>query len=211
MYVYYKNSAISSSLSTRCNFIVKQLSIYSYMKNMRTKRTLVLVLVGLVCALTSWAQGDKASRPSPPATASGKIGGAMVTINYSSPAVKGRDVWDPNGTLAPYGKVWRAGANEATIFETDKDIKVEGKVLPAGKYSLFAIPGEKEWKFIFNSQTGQWGIKRGGVANREEANDVLTVSAKPKKSSMNEQLKYDVTGKGVVLKWDTVEVPLAIK
>ncbi len=135
----------------------------------------------------------------------------MVTINYSSPSVKGRDIWDSNGTLAPYGKVWRAGANEATIFETDKDIKVEGQALPAGKYSLFAMPGEKEWKFIFNSQTGQWGIKKGGVANRDPANDVLTVSVKPKKTSMSEQLMYDVTGKSVVLKWDTVEVPMAIK
>lgn len=167
--------------------------------------------MGLVCALSGWAQGDKASRPSPPVTASGKVGGATVSINYNSPSVKGRQVWDPNGTLAPYGKVWRAGANEATVFETDKDIKVEGKTLPAGKYSLFAIPGENEWKIIFNSETGQWGVKRGGVANRDPANDVLTVSAKPKKSAMSERLQYDVTGKGVALKWDTVEVPIAIK
>lgn len=131
-------------------------------------------------------------------------------ISYGSPSVKGRQVWDPNGTLAPYGKIWRAGANEATIFETDKDIKVEGKNLPAGKYSLFAIPDQKEWKFIFNSQTGQWGIKRGGEANRDPANDVLTVAAKPKTTSMTERLVFDVTGKGIVLKWDTVEVPLTI-
>lgn len=181
------------------------------MKNLVKNRILVLTLVGLVCSLSSWAQGDKASRPSPPATASGKVNGATITISYSGPSVKGRQVWDPSGTLAPYGKVWRAGANEATIFETDKDIKVEGKNLPAGKYSLFAIPDQKEWKFIFNSQTGQWGIKRGGEANRDPANDVLTVEAKPKTSAMTERLMYDVTGKGVVLKWDTVEVPIAIK
>ncbi len=181
------------------------------MKNRQTNRILFLIMVCLVGALSSWAQGDKANRPSPPATASGKIGDATVTITYSSPSVKGRNVWDSEGKLAPYGKVWRAGANEATILETDKDIKVEGKALPAGKYSLFAIPGEKEWKFILNSQTGQWGVKRGGEANRDPANDVVTVSAKPKKASMNEQLKYEVTGKGIILKWDTVEVPMTLK
>jgi hypothetical protein len=154
-------------------------------------------------------QGDKASRPSPPATASGKVGGATISISYGSPSVKGRKVW---GELVPYGKAWRAGANEATIFETDKAITVEGESLPAGKYSLFAIPGENEWQMIFNSQTGQWGIKRGGDANRDPANDVLTVSAKPvKSSSMNERLAYEVTNNGIVLKWENLEVPIAIK
>ncbi|WP_197933060.1 DUF2911 domain-containing protein [Spirosoma aureum] len=181
---------------------------------MRTKhisRVITLTLAGVLMTMMTWAQGDKANRPSPPATASGKIKDATITINYSSPSVKGRQVWDPSGTLAPYGKVWRAGANEATIFETDKDIKVEGKTLPAGKYSLFAIPDQKEWKIIFNSQTGQWGIKRGGEANRDPANDVLTVSVKPATAPMTERLVYNVTGKGVVLKWETVEVPIAIQ
>ncbi|WP_080239422.1 DUF2911 domain-containing protein [Spirosoma rigui] len=181
------------------------------MKRTRQIRILALTLVSLVCSLSSWAQGDKANRPSPPATATGKINGATIMISYGSPSVKGRQVWDPSGTLAPYGKVWRAGANEATIFETDKAITVEGKNLPAGKYSLFAIPDQKEWKFIFNSQTGQWGIKRGGEANRDPANDVLTVAAKPTSSGMTERLVYDVTDKGMVLKWDTVEVPISIK
>ncbi|MDB5240938.1 MAG: hypothetical protein JWP57_1563 [Spirosoma sp.] len=112
----------------------------------------------------------------------------------------------------PYGKVWRAGANEATIFETDKAIKVEGKALPAGKYTLFAMPGEKEWQIIFNSQTGQWGIKRGGDANLDRANDVLTVSAKPVKSStMNEKLLYEVNPKGISLKWENLDIPISIK
>ncbi len=173
-----------------------------------TNRVLITLFAIGLSTLSTLAQGDKASRPSPPATASGKIGDANVTINYSSPSVKGRTIW---GDLVPYGKVWRAGANEATLFETDKEVKVEGKALPAGKYTLFAIPGEKEWQFIFNSQTGQWGIKRGGDANLDRANDVLTVSAKPTQSSMNERLVYDVTKSGFVLKWGNLEVPVAIK
>jgi hypothetical protein len=173
------------------------------------KARFVIALAGMLVTSTLWAQADKASRPSPPATATGKIKGATITINYSSPSVKGRRIF---GDLVPYGQVWRAGANEATIFETDKDIKVEGKALPAGKYSLYAIPGEKEWTIIFNKQTGQWGVKRGGATSRDEAQDALTVKVKPKKSSgMTERLAYDVSDQGFVLRWENAEVPVSIK
>jgi hypothetical protein len=167
--------------------------------------TTVLVLFSLA---TLFAQSDKSKRPSPPAKANGKVGAATITIDYSSPSVKGRKVW---GDLVPYGKAWRAGANEATIFETDKEIKVEGKALPAGKYSLFAIPGEKEWTIIFNSETGQWGVKDGGAANLDRSKDVLVVTVKPKASPMNEKLLYAVSPNGFSLKWDKVEVPVAVK
>ena len=179
------------------------------MNQRKIQTRLALALAGLLMASFAFAQGDKASRPSPPATASGKIKDANITINYSSPAAKGRKIF---GGLVPYGEVWRAGANEATIFETDQDLKIEGKTLPAGKYSLYAIPGEKEWTIIFNKQTGQWGIKRGGVTSRDPAQDALLVQVKPKKSaSMNERLAYDVSDKGFVLKWENTEVPVSIK
>src|SRR6187402_3904522 len=76
--------------------------------------------------------------PSPPAKASETIeNGAVITINYSQPSVKGRTI---GKDLEPMeGKVWRTGANEATVFETTKDVMVEGKKLPAGKYGLFTI------------------------------------------------------------------------
>lgn len=157
----------------------------------------------------AFAQGDKSQRASPPATATGKVGNATITINYSSPAVKGRKVW---GDLVPYDKAWRAGANEATTFTTDKDIKVEGQTLPAGSYSLFAIPGASQWQFVFNKQTGQWGIKRTGEANYDAANNALTVAVKPQTTAdMTERLLYDVNGKGFVLKWENLEVPVRIK
>ena len=176
------------------------------------KRALLLssfIISGLLFSALAHAQGDKSQRPSPPATATGKIGNANITINYSSPAVKGRKIW---GELVPYDKTWRAGANEATIFETDHDIKVEGKTLPAGKYSLFATPGAKEWTFIFNSQTGQWGIKRTGEANFDPANNVLTVTAKAEKSkTFRERLTYAIDKKGFTLQWENLEVPVKIK
>ena len=156
---------------------------------------------------TAIAQGNPPA--SPATTATGKIGEATLTINYNSPSVKGRQIW---GALVPYGKAWRAGANKATVFETDKDLMIEGKTLAAGKYSLFAIPNEKEWSIIFNSETGQWGIKKGGEANRDPAKDVLTVAVKPQKASaLNEKLQYDVSTKGFMLKWENIEVPVAVQ
>jgi hypothetical protein len=145
---------------------------------------------------------------SPAATATGKIGTANIAINYSSPAVNGRKIW---GELVPYDKVWRAGANTATSIETDKDIIIEGKKLPAGKYSFFATPGEKEWTIILNAETGQWGIK-SGQANRDPAKDVLTAVVKPRQSaSLNERLAYVVNKDGIVLQWENLEVPIAVK
>ncbi|SDL50482.1 Protein of unknown function [Catalinimonas alkaloidigena] len=150
------------------------------------------------------AQDDPSKRPSPPATASGKVKGANITVNYSSPAVKGRTVW---GELVPYNEVWRAGANEATTFETDKDIMVEGKALPAGKYSFFTIPGEKEWTIVFNKVAEQWGAYK-----YDQSEDALRVTVKPKKAKeMHERLAYEVNNKGLVLQWENMEVPVAIK
>lgn len=179
------------------------------MNSLKIQSRFFLVLAGLFMTAVVWAQGDKSSRPSPPATASGKVKDASITINYSSPAVKDRKIF---GGLVPYGEVWRAGANEATVFETNKDIKVEGKTLPAGKYSLYAIPGEKEWTIVFNKQTGQWGVKRGGVTSRDPAQDALSVQVKPKKASaFAERLVYEVNNNGFLLRWENTEVPVSIK
>lgn len=167
-------------------------------------RGFVLALMGILMSSMTWAQPA-----SPAATATGKVKEASITINYSSPAVKGRKIW---GDLVPYDKVWRAGANKATEFVTDKDIKVEGKSLPAGKYSLYAIPGEKEWTIIFNSATGQWGVQRGGDASADPAKDVLRVTVKPEKSNeFNERLTYMVDTNGFALYWDNLKVPVSIK
>lgn len=172
------------------------------------KNTFLLTLLFLCTMTASVFAQDAKPVASPAATATGKVGGANITIDYSSPAVKGRTIW---GELVPYGKAWRAGANAATTFTTDKDIKVEGKTLKAGTYSVFMVPGEKEWQIIFNSQTGQWGTNRQG-ANFDPANNVLTVNVKPKKSAtMNERLVYEITNKGFALKWENLEVPVAIK
>lgn len=172
------------------------------MKTSFTTKNAFLILFGLLCSLTVQAQDNQ--KPSPPMTATGKIKDATITINYSSPAVRERAIW---GKLVPYGKVWRAGANEATIFETDKDIKVEGKALPAGKYALFTIPTEGDWTIIFNKEAEQWGAYK-----YDESKDALRVTVKAKKTdALQERLTYTVKDKSVVLSWEKVEVPIAIQ
>lgn len=171
------------------------------------KSTVVLLLITAATATLFKANAqdeDKSKRPSPPATASAKVGDANVTINYGQPSVKGRKVW---GELVPFGQVWRTGANEATTFETDKDIKVQGKALPAGKYGFFTIPGKNEWTIIFNKVPNQWGAFK-----YDATKDFLRVTAKPKKSgAFNEKLLYTVNKKGAVsIAWENLDVDFKI-
>lgn len=143
--------------------------------------------------------------PSPAATTTGKIKDATITINYSSPAVKGRTIW---GGLEKYDVVWRAGANDATTFETDKDIMVQGKKLPAGKYSFFLLPRESgTWTAIFNTVPKQWGAFK-----YEEAKDQLRVDVKVKAlKETQERLVYKINKGGFALEWDKVAVPVSVK
>ncbi len=95
-----------------------------------------------------------------------------LEVFYNRPYKKGRNVF---GALVPYDKVWRTGANEATTFETNRDLLMEGQVLKSGKYSVWTIPGTETWTIIFNRQHGQWGVNSDGEPNRDPANDVLSV------------------------------------
>ncbi len=159
----------------------------------------------MLLTATGFAQDDKSKRPSPPAKATGKVGNTTITIDYSRPSVKGRKVWsEPN--LAPYGKVWRTGANEATTFEVNNDVTVEGKALPAGKYSLFTIPGQNEWTVIFNKVSKQWGTQY------DEIKDALRVKVKPKKApKMTEQFTINVDNKGTVaMLWENAQVDFKV-
>jgi hypothetical protein len=170
------------------------------------KKLFSLSFLVFLCAFlfSTGAQAQGQAPASPAQKANGKVGGADIAIAYSSPAVKGRTVW---GELVPYGKVWRAGANEATTFETSKDIQVEGKTLPAGKYSFFTIPEQNQWTVIFNKEPKQWG-----AYNYKSENDILRVNVKPRKSaSFNERLNYLVNKDGITLQWADLEVPVAIK
>ncbi len=181
-------------------------------------KTLFQFKAGALCAMAMLATAVTFAQGKPPASprdsVSGMIGKAMVSINYGAPSLRGRKFF---GAIEPYGKPWRSGANQSTTFTTDKDIMVEGKKLPAGKYSFFTVPGETEWKVIFNSQVGQWGIKkdpsdpRGSSANDDPSKDVLVVTVKPKKAGPTERLTYKINPKGFSLLWEDVEIPVMVK
>ena len=95
-----------------------------------------------------------------------------LEVFYNRPYKKERVIF---GELVPYGVVWRTGANEATTFTTNKDLMVDGSFLPAGKYTLWTIPGEESWKVIFNSKMYPWGIDSEMKAYREAEFDVLVL------------------------------------
>ncbi|MCJ0742085.1 DUF2911 domain-containing protein [Pedobacter montanisoli] len=139
---------------------------------MKSSIKLVLVLFVLVILGENIkAQGIKMPQPSTSQTISQDFGLGKITVNYSRPNVKGRKIF---GALELYDKVWRTGANSATVIKFTDAVKVEGKDLPAGEYALFTIPGKTEWTIIFNK-----GVKEWGAYTYSEANDVLRVKVKP--------------------------------
>ncbi len=151
-------------------------------------QTLSVLLFVLGVTLNSNCQEDKSKRPSPPANVSKTIGDLTLTVDYSSPGVKGRKLW---GGLVPFDEVWRTGANEATTFEVNKDVVIEGQKLPSGKYGLFTIPGESEWVFIFNKEPDQWG-----AYDYESKLDALRVTVKPTKATtFTERLAFEIAEK----------------
>ena len=132
----------------------------------------LLIVLGFVAKFFV-KQHDKSF--SPEEQVSFKADDLSIQVFYNRPFKKGREIF---GSLVPYNKVWRTGANEATTFQTSKDLIIEGKTLKRGKYTLWTIPGEEGWEIIFNSETGQWGIGSDGEANRNPSKDVLNVEVR---------------------------------
>lgn len=162
------------------------------------KRIIFLLALTVGFTLNTIAQQDKTKRASPPDSVTVTTdNGVTIAIDYSRPYLKGRDLL----TLTPIGKVWRTGANEATTFEIDKDVKINGQKLPAGKYSLYTIPGENESTIIFNKTWKQWGTQY------DEEADVLRVkTATSLENPMVEQftIRADKKGKVSLLWGDAV-------
>lgn len=132
--------------------------------------------------------------------------GANVKVSYGQPSKRDRVIF---GKLVPYGEVWRTGANEATEITFAKDGTFGGKPVKAGTYSLFTIPGEKEWTFILNSELKQWGAYK---YNEIKGKDVLKVTAPATTvGAAVEKLTITLPAGKLVLEWDKTKVEVAVK
>jgi Protein of unknown function (DUF2911) len=174
-------------------------------------RKSILVCTGLIVSVaigTALAQQDKSKRPSPPAKAECKLaGGKSVVIDYSSPRAKGRKIF---GDLVPYGQVWRAGANESTTFVTDTDLSVGGTPVPAGNYTIFAIPNADKWTLVISKKTGEWGTAYPGPGE-----DLARIDMKASKLSSpleNFTIGFEQSGATCTLHmdWETTRASIDI-
>ena len=120
---------------------------------MGSMRTLIILGISAVLLGSVFAQQQK--RVSPHEKASIDVNGKNITIEYGRPYLKGRKA--VGGSLVPYGKVWRTGADEATTLTTAGDLDIGGLRVPAGTYALFTLPGENKWTLIVSKNAKQWG------------------------------------------------------
>jgi Protein of unknown function (DUF2911) len=131
-----------------------------------------------------------------------------ITVNYHRPLVNGRKIW---GALVPYGKVWRAGANENTTIEFSDDVSVEGKPLAKGLYGLHMIPNQDSWTVIFSKTNTAWGSY-----SYDQKDDALRVDVKPKALAENDEaLEFEFenlkpTSTTVTMKWEKLGVPFTV-
>jgi hypothetical protein len=189
-----------------------------FLKGVEPMKTVVVTVaaVALIAVSLASAQPPAQKQPlSPPAGASVTIAGKMLTIKYSAPSVRGRQVFGDGGVISKDKTypVWRAGANAATAFHTDADLDIKGLAVPKGDYTLFVLTKPEPWQLIINKQTGQWGL------SYDQAQDLgrvpMDISKPP---ALIETLKYTLTGAGadsgkLQLEWENVvaSVPFTVK
>ncbi|MBK8944521.1 MAG: DUF2911 domain-containing protein [Ignavibacteriae bacterium] len=165
-----------------------------------------ILLALFVFSLTIIAQNNP-PRLSPKCYVGQTIGYTNVEIKYGSPGVKDRKIW---GELVPYNKVWRTGADEATTIEFENDVIIKNKIIPAGIYSLFTIPNEKEWTIILNKVYDQWGAFK-----YDPKEDFYRFKTTPKQNEFTERLKFSFYYKEpyiteVSIRWEKIKVAFEI-
>jgi len=175
----------------------------------RHLRVATLAALAATCSLAGLAAAQQLDlpRPSPNAKVTQSLGLTDVTVDYSCPGVKGRAVW---GTVVPYDKLWRTGANSATKVTFSKDATVGDKAVPAGTYSLFTIPGKASWTVILN---------RNATASTDEykqADDLLRLTVTPTAIAPRERLAFVFSdfgdaGGNLDLEWEKLRVSIPIK
>src|ERR1700745_3812041 len=179
------------------------------------KKSLLVLLAGVlsvagVCHAQT-ATGETVMlnlpRQSQHAVVTQRIGITDITINYHRPLANGRQIW---GKLAPYGQVWRAGANENTTITFTDSVTIEGQALDKGTYGLHMIPGENEWTVIFSKDSNDWGS-----FTYKQDDDALRVKVKSQAVEVHDALAYDFDelkpdSAVVTMRWDKVAVPFKV-
>jgi len=164
---------------------------------MRTNLKLTLIL--LLITTVTFAQ------VSPRTQATGKTSEVTIDIDFGAPSVKERAIW---GGLVPYGKVWRAGANENTTISFSTDVTIGEIAVPAGKYGFFIIPNEnEEWVIILNTKNDAWGSSK-----YKQEDDLLRLNVTPEfKNENQEVLTYSVDEDGINFAWETARIEIPVK
>jgi hypothetical protein len=169
------------------------------------KKMFMLAAVVMAFIATDSIAQEKPS--SPLETVKGTINGVNVEVVYSRPSSRGRNM--VGSDKVPYGAIWRTGANDATTIEFSKAVKIEGKDLPAGKYSLFTIPGEKEWVIVFNKKWDQDGAWQYDQYKDQDALRVTVPAGKP--ATFVETFTITVDKDKVNLQWENSAVSFKVK
>lgn len=174
---------------------------------MQPTRLLFTVTSMALVSLTMQAQINVPAS-SPLGSVSQQVGFTDIEVEYSRPSMKGREIF---GGLVGYDKVWRTGANKATVLSFSKDVTFGGKPVPAGKYSLLTIPTKGDWTVILNSKTDLWGTN-----GYEEKNDVLRVTVPSVKTTPTvETLEIEIgdisdfSGE-LIIRWENTQVAVPI-
>lgn len=148
---------------------------------------------------------------SPQETVTYNQGDLLVSVAYSRPYKKDRAIF---GELLPYGEVWRTGANEATVFTTSQDLRIDGQPLPAGTYTLWTIPTARQWTVLFNENSYDWGLNFDGTSPRDPAADVVSVEVPVQApATLVEQftIRFTQSPLAMVLEWDDAQVSVPMQ
>lgn len=166
---------------------------------------LLMVALLATVSLVSYGQFGGSRYTSPPASSATRIGGKQVTIAYYAPSMHGRKVM---GGLVPFGEVWCTGANWATKITTEANLEMGGLKLPAGSYSIWTIPDQKEWTLIINKQTDQFHLNYDQTRDFGRTKMNLKTLTTPVETFKIE-LRSDGGNKGTLaLLWETTEASI---
>lgn len=163
-----------------------------------------VLLAAAVALVACRGLPDGSSRASQPAEIRQRMGSTEIDLRYNRPSARGRALF---GALVPYDSVWNPGADEATRIEVSRDVRIDGATLPAGKYSLWAIPRPDEWTVILSRA---WNVPHTPYP---EGQDALRLGVSPTSGPYVESLSFDVPvamrdSALLELKWGTVVLPL---